>query len=188
MAGIESSQHEVIMAGVGGGGVLTAGRLLATAAMARFQYSLWYPTYASATRGGPCECTVTFSDDEIYSPLLDQSQVVLVLHPSQLKPFEHRVRPQGLVLVETFGLKDRLDRGDVQVIEVPAIETALATVGTVLGANLILLGAYVKTTGSLPPELVEEVIQNRFKGRPQVLETNMAAFREGLKLAASWAK
>ena len=59
------SRFEVIMAGIGGQGVLTAGQLLAEAAMADYRHVTWLPSYRAAVRGGASECTVIFSREEI---------------------------------------------------------------------------------------------------------------------------
>jgi Pyruvate/2-oxoacid:ferredoxin oxidoreductase gamma subunit len=54
-------------------------------------------------------------------------------------------------------------------------------------SNLILLGAYVQTTGLLPVELIEQELTERFSGRNEVMDRNAAAFADGLKLAKEYA-
>jgi len=132
-----AERHEVLMTGVGGKGVLTAGQLLAQAGMSRYKYVLWFPSYQAAMRGGPCECTVVLSEEEIASPILSQAQSLVVMEPSQLKPFEHRVYPGGLLLIEEAGFSGEC-RSDVNLVVVPAVETAVR-LGNPQVANLILL-------------------------------------------------
>lgn len=178
---------EVIFVGVGGRGILMAGRLLAAAAAARDRHVLWYPSYASATRGGPCECTVIFSDQEVLSPLLDQAETVVVLTPSQLRSCEGRVKEHGLLMVERFGLRDKPTRNDLRLVEVPGFETA-RELGFGQAANLVVLGAYVHVSQALPAQLVAEEIEARFGHNERLLALNLTAFREGLKRAQSlWA-
>ena len=59
---------EIICSGFGGQGVLTAGLILADAAMEAGQYVTWYPSYGSEMRGGTANCNVKISDEEIASP------------------------------------------------------------------------------------------------------------------------
>ena len=78
-----SNRREVMIAGVGGMGVLMDGQVLSGAAGKQFEYVSWAPSYAGTKRGGSCECTVIFSDEEIASPILDQAQILIVLDGAQ---------------------------------------------------------------------------------------------------------
>lgn len=187
---------EVIMAGMGGRGVLLAGLLLARAGMQKYRYVSWSPTYAAAMRGSDCECTVILSDEEIVSPLLSQADAVMAIASSQAKPFEQRVKPGGLLitesaglqgLVEAFGLK--FEREDIRRLEVPGMEIA-ARLGNIQAANLVLLGAYLGATKALPLEVLEEEVDRRLgrKGEMRIgvtaIEVNKEALREGFRLGA----
>ena len=52
--------------------------------------------------------------------------------------------------------------------------------GSALGANFVLLGAYVGLTGALAPELIEAQIEQRFPPENRMRELNRQAFRDGL--------
>ena len=174
-----SNRGEVIVSGLGGAGVLTAGRLLAEAAMANYKNVTWFPSYDISKRGGLCECTIVFSDDDIASPLLPQANVVIVAEARQFEDFRGRVRPGGTMIVEKAGLEVKTKRTDIRVIEVPAIEAAISLSGTSLGANLILLGAFIEATQTLPPELIREEIKNSFASDKKAQKINLQAFEKG---------
>jgi len=187
---------EVIMAGTGGRGVLLAGLLLAKAAMQKYKYVSWSPTYAAAMRGSECECTVILSDDEITSPILSQADAAIAIASSQAKPYENRVKPGGLLITESAGLHEvaelfglKLEREDIRRLEVPGMEIA-ARMGNIQAGNLVLLGAYIGATKVLPLEVIEEEVDKRLgrKGEVRigvtVLEVNKEALREGYKLGA----
>ena len=173
------ARGEVIMTGLGGGGILTSGTLLAQAATSKYQNVTWFPSYALSKRGGLCECTVVFSNDEIASPLLPQADVVIVADPAQVKDFEGRVRPGGTMVVESAGLQTKPKREDIRVIEIPAIATAISISGTSQGANLVLLGALVEATQIIPAELIQQEIEKSFTGKEKALKNNLKAFAEG---------
>ena len=59
---------EIICAGFGGQGVLTAGMLLITAGMEQGKQVLFYPSYGSEMRGGTANCVVKISGKMIASP------------------------------------------------------------------------------------------------------------------------
>jgi len=175
------SRVELIIVGIGGMGVLVAGRLLASAALPRYEYISWLPTYGEARRGGPSECTVILSHQPIASPILDQAQTVMLLDGSQLRDFEGRVRPDGIIVAESAGLKDKPKRNDFKLLPVSGLEIAMG-MGGVLYNGLILLGAYVEATKPVPPELIDEELERRYGGNETVLKQNKEAFRRGLEL------
>ncbi len=173
----QEKRGEVIFSGIGGSGVLLVGECTVRAAAQAYENLVWFPNYSSAVRGGPCECTVIFSDDDIASPVLSSADAVVVLDPAQLKAGEARVRSGGTLIVESTGLKDEATRDDITVIKVPALEQARAE-GNPRGTNFIILGWYIGLTGLLQPALVEAYLETKFKGA--ALESNRKAFHLGL--------
>jgi len=176
----QNKRGEVIFTGIGGGGVLLAGECTVRAAIEKYEHLVWFPNYSSAVRGGPCECTVVFSDEAIASPVLSRVQTVVVLDPAQLKASESRVRAGGTLITESTGLTDDVTRKDITVVKVAALEQARAA-GNVRGTNFIILGWYIGTTGLLEPELVEKYLGTKFGGNKKALESNLQAFRMGLE-------
>ena len=179
-----ATRHDVIIAGIGGRGALIIGQVLAQAAMLRYKHILWHPNYTTARRGAPADATVIFSDEEITSPLVPQAQALVVVESSRLKPFEHRVQSGGCIFIESFGLKEKVERKDVSTIEIPGMEIA-ARLGDTQVGNFILLGAYVGTTKVISPELITEEIERRFGSNERMLLLNSKAFKEGLRLVKS---
>jgi len=175
------SRGEVIMAGIGGMGVLVAGQVLSEAVFQRYEHVSYSPSYGFAKRGGLCQCTVIFSNEKISSPLLDQAQVVMLLDSSQLRTLEPRVRPGGLMIAEKAGLSAERGREDYKLYALPGMEIAISMGSSVIN-NLILLGAYVAITGSVSQELIEGVLRSRYEDNKEVLARNLDAFRRGIAL------
>lgn len=179
---------ELLIAGVGGWGIITIGDLLAKAALKKYKHVVWFPSYATVMRGGESECCVIFSDKKIPSPIIYRSGTVIVLGAWRIKAFEDRVRPGGLMLIDTTGLKDefKVVRKDIRVEYVPAMETAIR-LGNMRNANLVILGAYVAMTKALPAQLLLEEIKVRFggKGQEEVVSACKLAFKEGMSLVAA---
>ncbi|MDP6560968.1 MAG: 2-oxoacid:acceptor oxidoreductase family protein, partial [Candidatus Binatia bacterium] len=174
---------EVIFSGIGGQGILLAGLLLAEAAASAYSNVVWTPSYATRVRGGPCECTVILSQEEICSPLISRSWAVVLMQPFQIASFENRLRPKGLLLVESAGMGDKtIGRQDIQLLPIPGQEMALK-LGSQMAANLVLLGAYVSATGILSSELIEKGLEQRFGHKKEVLALNREAFQKGFEFA-----
>ena len=177
------TRYDVLMTGVGGKGVLSAGLLLAQAGMNQYQNVLWFPSYQAAMRGGPSECTVVLSQEEIPSPILSSAQAVVVMEPSQFKDFQTRVISGGLLLAEEAGLPRELARKDVKLVTVPAVGMGLK-LGDTQVSNYVLLGAYIQLTRAITLELAVKEIEKRFAGREKTQKLNITALKQGAEAVA----
>ncbi len=182
MAKDESSRVEIMLAGLGGMGVLTAGQLVACAVLPKYKYVSWVPSYGVSMRGGLCECTVIFSNEEITSPLLDQAETVILFDGSQIKTLEDRVRAGGVMIVESAGLKDSPKRKDFKLVPVAGLEAAMRMGDGQLN-NMVLLGVYTGIIEAVSSELIEDELSKRYASKEVALKRNREAFREGLKIA-----
>jgi len=178
----ESSRVEIMLAGLGGMGVLTAGQLVAFAVLPKYKYVSWVPSYGASMRGGLCECTVIFSNDEITSPLLDQAATVVLFDGSQIKTLEHRVSAGGILIVESAGLKESPKREDFKLVPVAGLEVAMRMGDGQLN-NMVLLGVYTGIVKAVSADLIEDELARRYASKESVLKRNREAFREGMKLA-----
>jgi 2-oxoglutarate ferredoxin oxidoreductase subunit gamma len=180
----KNSRGELIIAGLGGMGVLSAGQVLLEAAFQQFKYVSYTPTYGFAKRGGLCQCTVIFSDKEITSPLVEQAQVVMFLDSSQFGTFEPRVRPGGIIIAEKASMYAERGRKDYKLYELPGLEIAVS-MGSSQVNNFIMLGAYISITGAVSPEHIEEALNTRYSKDKKVFQRNLNAFKRGLEIGKS---
>ena len=61
--------HEIIIAGFGGQGILSAGRLLAYAGMLDGREVSWLPSYGPEMRGGTANSSIVISEEPVASPI-----------------------------------------------------------------------------------------------------------------------
>ena len=171
---------EVLMAGFGGQGMLLAGKMLAHAAMTRGLEVSWLPSYGPEMRGGTANVTVCISENPIGSPLITNPRALLVMNLPSLEKFAPKVRPGGVIVINTSLVSRGSERDDCTDVLVAARELATAA-GTERAANFVMLGAYVGATGVVPPEAIEAEIAEEFSGRKaKFVPANVAAFRAGL--------
>jgi len=140
-------QHEIIVAGFGGQGVLLTGQLLAYAGLLEGKQVAWVPSYGPEMRGGTANCSVIISDRSIGSPLVDEPGAALVFNQPSLDKFEKHIRNRGLLLINSSTVDTRgVKRKDLQVHHIPANEIA-ARLGNDRVVNMVMLGAYLELTG-----------------------------------------
>ena len=84
-------KKEIIVAGFGGQGILSLGKILAHAGLIEGKEITWMPSYGPEQRGGTANVTVILSDDRISSPVLNSYDVVVVLNQPSLDKFEKDV-------------------------------------------------------------------------------------------------
>jgi 2-oxoglutarate ferredoxin oxidoreductase subunit gamma len=177
-------QHDVIMAGFGGQGILLIGKILAYAGMNQGQEVSWLPSYGPEMRGGTCNCTVVISDRPVGSPVIRSPRAVLAMNLPSLDKFEPDLRSGGVLLINTSLITRRASRDDVTVVEVRANDVANG-LGNPRSANMVALGAYLGATRALPMEAVEEVVRENFAAKPQLADVNIEALRKGFEIGSA---
>lgn len=175
-------QHDVIIAGFGGQGVMLIGKILAHAGMNEGKEVSWLPSYGPEMRGGTANCTVVVSDTPVGSPLVYHPRSVIAMNLPSLDKFEPLVRPGGMLIVNSSLVPREPKRDDLEVLRLPAGEMALE-LGDIRAANMVALGAYVGATGVLALETVKEVTRELFESKPRAIPINMEALERGYEFA-----
>ena len=72
--------YELVIAGFGGQGVLSMGKILAYSGLMEDKEVSWMPSYGPEQRGGTSNVTVIISDTAVSSPLVQNYDVVIALN------------------------------------------------------------------------------------------------------------
>ena len=170
---------KVIMAGFGGQGVVLMGTLLSYSAMIQGKHTTFFPSYGAEMRGGTANCSVIVSDDEIPSPVVTEPDCVVAMNIASLDKFESRVKPGGMIFVNSSLIKKELDRDDVEEIRIPANEVA-EDLGSAKAANMVMLGGVIKKTGAVDLESAIKSLGSVLSERAMaLLDVNKKALRKG---------
>jgi len=135
--------EEIIIAGFGGQGVLSMGKILAYAGMLINREVSWMPSYGPEMRGGTANVMVTVSDELISSPILNKVDTAIILNQQSLDKFENSVKPGGILIYDSNGITRHPVRKDISVYCVDAASEA-ARMASTKTFNMIVLGAYLK--------------------------------------------
>jgi 2-oxoglutarate ferredoxin oxidoreductase subunit gamma len=147
-------EKSFVIAGFGGQGVMLAGKLLAQAGVDCGLEVTWLPSYGPEMRGGTANCTVLLSDEPIGSPVVDNPTTLVAMNLPSLDRFEKTVAEAGIIVVNSSLITRPVERNDVQALYVPANDIAVS-LGNPQVANMVVLGAVVKTAGIIPFELIK---------------------------------
>jgi 2-oxoglutarate ferredoxin oxidoreductase subunit gamma len=169
--------NKLFFAGAGGQGVLLMGQMTAYAAMAEDKPVTFLPSYGPEMRGGTSNCTVVVSDDKPVScPVIYEADAVVVMNLPSLIKFESLVKPGGKLFINSSLVDRKPERDDIDVIYVPTHEIS-EELGNSKAANIVMLGALLRTINIVKPESCDYVLKKIFSGRKEkYLELNQKAF------------
>ena len=187
--------RSVIIAGVGGQGILLASNLLSEAAMEAGYDVKKSEIHGMSQRGGDVTSTVRFGD-KVYSPIVGLAGADVVLAFEKLEALRNLpyLKKEGTIIVNDYRidplpvasgymeypentieyLKER-----VKTIVLDAKELALKA-GNIRTMNVVLLGVLSKSL-DIPEDIWLKVIERRVP--PKAIEANKIAFRLGREVA-----
>lgn len=110
-------KEEIIIAGFGGQGVLSMGKILAYSGLMEDKEVTWMPAYGPEQRGGTANVTVIVSDEKISSPILSKYDTAIILNQPSLEKFESRGNPE-----------ESLSMTDTELSTLPLAKTSRFTV------------------------------------------------------------
>ena len=175
--------NEFIFAGFGGQGMLLIGKFLAMACMLDGKHVSWLPSYGPEMRGGTANCSVIVSDDPVASPLVDMADAIVAMNEPSLDKFESKVKPGGVLVINSSIIERKSVRDDVTVVYCDANQIAEA-VGNPKGANVAILGALMEKMPIVPDEKMVDAIKLELGERKlRFLEGNMKAYAAGKEAA-----
>lgn len=135
--------NEIIIAGFGGQGVLSMGKILAYSGLMEGKEVSWFPSYGPEQRGGTSNVTVILSDNVISSPIVSEYDIAIILNQPSLEKFESQVKPGGILLYDPDGIHRPPTRKDISVYKVDAMAKA-TEMQNQKAFNMIVLGGLLK--------------------------------------------
>lgn len=186
---------DIILAGVGGQGILSIATILGAAALEENLYLKQAEVHGMSQRGGDVQSNLRISSSPIHSDLipLGGADLIVSLEPMEALRYMEYLSPKGWIVTNTNPF--------VNIPNYPAmeeVEKELSSIENVVAfnmdekakellsprsSNMILLGA-ASPFIELAPEKIEEAIRTVFgrKGE-KIVESNIKAFRAGREYA-----
>jgi len=155
--------EEMIIAGFGGQGVLSMGKILAYSGIMQDQEVSWMPSYGPEMRGGTANVVVIVSDERISSPVLTVFDTAIILNQQSMDKFEKSVKPGGVLIYDPNGITHHPLRTDINIFQIEGARLA-SEMGNAKIFNMVVLGAYLKVK---PVVKIENVIKGLKKSLPE---------------------
>jgi 2-oxoglutarate ferredoxin oxidoreductase subunit gamma len=178
--------EEIIIAGFGGQGVLSMGKIMAYAGMKQNLEVSWMPSYGPEMRGGTANVTVILSDERISSPILNKFDTAIILNQQSLDKFESAVKPGGLLLYDPNGITRHPQRKDIRIFLVDAAEEA-TKMSTNKTFNMIVLGAFLKIKPVIGIDYILTGLKDSLpKRHHDLIPVNEEAIKRGMNIVREY--
>lgn len=186
---------DIILAGVGGQGILSIAATLGAAALNENLYLKQAETHGMSQRGGAVVSHLRISDSPIYSDLipLGTADLILSVEPLESLRYVSYLSPKGSLVTNTTEFKNIPDYPDLQedfekisatlnVIKIDADKIA-HEIGNPKASNMVMLGA-ASPFIDIDNEIIIKGIETIFKPKgDKIVLLNVKAFEAGKKYA-----
>jgi len=172
----KDNRFEIRVAGFGGQGVVTIGKVLGSAfTIYEGLNSVNTRSYGPESRGGACRSELVVSQGEIHYPSVRKADILVALSQPALDKYLRDLKEGGVLLIDPNSVKDVPK--DLAYYEVPAMEIA-HSVGNVKYQNSVVLGALgAHLKSMIKKESLKSAISENIPLK--TLEKNMEAFEAG---------
>lgn len=161
---------------------MTLGKVFATAGMERDLFVTWLPSYGAEVRGGTAHSMVKMSSEPIASPVVHVADTGIIMNSPSLDKFENKIKPGGLLIINSSLTPSKVMRSDIDVIEAPLTDEAIK-LGNVKVANMVAAGIHVAKKGILDRKTMIKVIEQMASGREELVSINIKALEKGIEIA-----
>jgi indolepyruvate ferredoxin oxidoreductase beta subunit len=189
-------KYDIILAGVGGQGVLSVSAIIASSAMKEGLAVKQSEVHGMSQRGGAVLANLRLSDSSIASDLipLGTASMILSMEPLESLRYLKYLSTEGAVISAVDPVRNIPDYPELDTILAAIRSLPRATLveaerlarqsGSARATNMVIVGA---ASHRLPIKVgtMEHFIESLFRSKgAQVVETNLKAFRAGREAAA----
>jgi 2-oxoglutarate ferredoxin oxidoreductase subunit gamma len=144
-----TESKQILLCGVGGQGIVTAGGLLGAAAFGEGRHVSGTSSYGAAARGGECRAEVVISDSPVAFPFVTTADILVALSQSAYDRYlGWTAERSGVVFHDTL-LVSPLVAATQRHIGISATQSTEEVLGSNLGANIVMLAAVVEVVGPI---------------------------------------
>ena len=186
-------KKDIILAGVGGQGILTIATIIGDAATVAGLNLKQAEVHGMSQRGGDVQSNLRLSTDFIYSDLIKQgaADLIISMEPMEALRYLPYLNKEGWVVTSSHPFKNipnypeeealMQELNNLPKVAALPIEDVAKENNLPKSANLVLLGMAAKYIEILTPEQLRESIARVFASKGEkIVEANQMAFDLGL--------
>ena len=170
--------------GTGGQGLITAGIILAEAALLDGKMAIQSQSYGPEARGGSSKAEVIISDEAIHFGRVMHPETLLVMSQEAADKYSADCTPDSLIITDSLFVENV--PVSAHRVDLPITRTAVSTCGKALFANIVALGAVAALTNCVSVESLTKAVLDRVPKGTE--DANKKALAAGIALANGVAK
>ncbi|MGA2935398.1 MAG: 2-oxoacid:ferredoxin oxidoreductase subunit gamma [Methanomicrobiales archaeon] len=171
-------RHEIRFSGFGGQGIILAAVILGrAAALYNGKYAVQTQVYGPEARGGASMSSVVIDDEPILYPEVSVPDTYVIMSREGFERYGAKAPKEAVMLIDPDMVEGR---PECTFHEIPATSEARNTLGKVIVANIVMLGALVAATGIVSEDAIEKAVLDSVPKGTEKL--NMSALRRGMEL------
>jgi 2-oxoglutarate ferredoxin oxidoreductase subunit gamma len=171
-------RHEIRFSGFGGQGIILAAVILGrAAALYDGKYAVQTQVYGPEARGGASMSSVVIDDEPILYPEVSVPDTYVIMSREGFERYGANAPKEAVMLIDPDMVGGR---PGCTFYEIPATSEARTTLGKVIVANIVMLGALVAATGIVSEGAIEKAILDSVPKGTEKL--NMSALTKGMEL------
>lgn len=176
---------EIIIVGIGGMGVVLAGRILArAAAIYENKEVVQTQSYGAEARGTAAKSEIVIDDKKINYPKVGRCDILIAMSQDGLKKYLPYLKDCGTLIFEQSLVKNVSTKGKIKVFGVPAIEIAKKVIGNRIVANIVIVAAAASFTKIVSENSLKKAVIDIV---PESMRNiNLRAVEEGVKFLKSY--
>ncbi|HTY52637.1 MAG TPA: 2-oxoacid:ferredoxin oxidoreductase subunit gamma [Methanomicrobiales archaeon] len=171
-------RHEIRFSGFGGQGVILAAVILGrAAALYDGKHAVQTQVYGPEARGGASMSAVVIDDEPILYPEVTMPDIYVIMSQEGFERYGAGAPKQAVMVIDS----DMVDgRPGCTFHEIPATSEARNTLGKVIVANIVMLGAVVAATGVVSDAAIEKAVLDSVPKGTEKL--NLSALKRGMEI------
>ena len=177
-------KYQLRFGGEGGQGVITAGEILASAAISEGRFASKASTYTSQVRGGPTKVDIIIDEKEILFPYAIEGEIDFMLSTANkgYKGFCDGVKNGGIIVIDPNLVQPAAaDFERWKIYQIPIITIAKDEVGNVATQSVIALAIAAFMSKCIDLGRLREIMLNAVP--PKTKEANAKAYDLGVEYA-----
>jgi 2-oxoglutarate ferredoxin oxidoreductase subunit gamma len=174
---VPTDRWEACLAGSGGQGIISAGIILAEAAVLAGLNAVQTQSYGPESRGGASRAEVVLSEGEIDYAKTTRLDVLLALTTDACAKYAVKTKDDGVLIVDDQ--VEPVPTGPYRIVRAPITRIAAEELGRPIVANIVALGLLAALTGVVPIDALEQAVLARVPKGTE--ELNRTALRRGFE-------
>ncbi len=185
-------KSDIVLAGVGGQGILTIAAILGQVAVAEGIHVKQSEIHGMSQRGGSVFSHLRLSTDPIWADQITAgtADILVAMEPMEAMRYRQMLSPDGVLITNASPVKNIPDypQGEALIAQIKGIANAKVIDADAIAkklnnprsVNIVLLGAISKYVRLIESEILEKAIAARFASKGEaVVSANLEAYHAG---------